>query len=56
LQPTGQDKLELFPEGDRDFFLKEVDAQISFVTDAKRRPTELIFHQGGQDTRAKRMD
>jgi hypothetical protein len=32
-QATGQPKAEIFPEGDREFFLKVVDAQITFETD-----------------------
>ena len=55
-QATGQGKLEMFPEGDRDYFLKVVDAQITFVTDAQGRATELILHQGGADQHAKRME
>lgn len=47
--------MQIFPESDRDFFLKVVDAQITFVTDAQGRATELILHQGG-DHHAKRID
>ena len=31
-ETTGQPKFEIFPESDRDYFLKVVDAQITFVT------------------------
>jgi len=55
-QLTGQGKLEIFPEGERDFFLKVVDAQITFVTDANGRATELILHQNGLDQHAKRIE
>ena len=54
LQATGQQKFEVFPEGDRDYFLKVVDAQITFVTDSQGKATELILHQGGIDQHAKR--
>jgi uncharacterized protein (TIGR03435 family) len=54
-QATGQGMLELFPEGERDFFLKVVDAQITFVTDTSGRASELILHQGG-DQPAKRIE
>jgi uncharacterized protein (TIGR03435 family) len=54
-QPTNQPKFALFPEGERDFFLKVVDAQITFVTDPQGRATELILHQGG-DQHAKRIE
>jgi len=55
-QATGQAKVEVFPEGDRDYFLKVVDAQITFVTDSQGKATELILHQGGLDQHAKRME
>jgi CubicO group peptidase (beta-lactamase class C family) len=55
-QATGQSKVEIFPESDRDYFLKVVDAQITFVTDSQGRATELILHQGGQDHHAKRYE
>jgi serine-type D-Ala-D-Ala carboxypeptidase/endopeptidase len=46
-QATGQPKFEIFPESDRDYFFKVVDAQISFLTDSQGRATELILHQRG---------
>jgi len=55
-QATSQPKLEIFPESDKDYFLKVVDAQITFVTDARGRATELILHQGGADQHAKRVE
>jgi hypothetical protein len=55
-QLTGQPKAELFPEGDKKFFLKVVDAQISFDTDAQGKATQLTLHQNGRDTVAKRID
>jgi hypothetical protein len=51
-QLTGQQKLEVFPESDREFFYKAVPAQITFVADGERPPTELILHQNGTDFRA----
>jgi CubicO group peptidase (beta-lactamase class C family) len=54
-QATGQSKFEIFPEGDRDYFFKVVDAQITFVVDKQGRATELILHQGGIDQHAKRV-
>jgi D-alanyl-D-alanine-carboxypeptidase/D-alanyl-D-alanine-endopeptidase len=53
-QATGQKKFEIFPEGDRDYFLKVVDAQITFVTDSNGRATELILHQNGHDQHGRR--
>jgi serine-type D-Ala-D-Ala carboxypeptidase/endopeptidase len=54
-QLTGQGRAELFPEGERDYFYKVVDAQITFVTDASGRATELILHQNGRDQPAQRI-
>jgi CubicO group peptidase (beta-lactamase class C family) len=54
-QATGQGKVEIFPEGPRDYFAKVVDAQITFVTDTSGKATELILHQNGLDQHAKRM-
>ena len=55
-QATNQPQLEIFPEADRDYFLKAVDAQITFVTDDRGRATELVLHQSGADQRAKRVE
>jgi CubicO group peptidase (beta-lactamase class C family) len=53
---TGQPKFEAFPEGERDYFLKVVDAQITFVIDSQGHATELILHQNGLDQHAKRVE
>jgi D-alanyl-D-alanine-carboxypeptidase/D-alanyl-D-alanine-endopeptidase len=55
-QLTGQSKLQLFPEGERKFFLKVVDAQVTFNTDGQGKATEAILHQNGRDQTAKRID
>jgi uncharacterized protein (TIGR03435 family) len=54
-QATNQPKFPLFAEGERDFFLKAVDAQITFVTDPQGRATELVLHQDG-DQHGKRIE
>jgi CubicO group peptidase (beta-lactamase class C family) len=58
VQPTGQPRLELFPESETEFFLKPIDVQIIFVKDGQGqgKVTHLMFHQGGRATRAKRLD
>ncbi len=56
VQATGQPKFELLAETERDFFLKAVDAQITFVTDMAGRVTKAILHQGGMDQDAQRID
>ena len=55
-QATGQSKLEVFPESDRDYFLKVVDAQITFETDAQGKATGLVLHQNGRNVPAKRIE
>lgn len=52
---VGQPKLELFAEGDRDFFIKEADAQVTFETTDDGPATVAVWHQGGQDQRGKRL-
>jgi serine-type D-Ala-D-Ala carboxypeptidase/endopeptidase len=55
-QATNQARHELFPESGKDFFLKAVNAQVTFVTDGEGRATELILHQAGRDQHAKRTE
>ena len=49
---TGQSVERLWPETETDFFLKSVDAQITFVRDSQGLVTGLVLHQGGRDQRA----
>ncbi|MFL6467334.1 MAG: DUF3471 domain-containing protein [Pyrinomonadaceae bacterium] len=44
---TGRENMELFPESEKDFFLKVVDAQLKFETDASGKVTQVVFKQGG---------
>ena len=55
-QATGQPKFEVFPESETTFFLKVVDAQITFVRDAAGKVTHLILHQGGANQQAKKVE
>jgi D-alanyl-D-alanine-carboxypeptidase/D-alanyl-D-alanine-endopeptidase len=54
-QITGQPKLEVLAEGDRRFFLKAVDAQLTFDTDSQGAATQVTLHQDGRDLVAKRL-
>ena len=56
VQATGQPKFPVFPETARDYFLKVVDAQVTFNTDGQGRATELILHQNGMNQPAKRVE
>jgi serine-type D-Ala-D-Ala carboxypeptidase/endopeptidase len=55
-QLTGQPKFQVFPEGERRFFLKVVDAQLTFDADAQGKATQVTLHQNGRDITAKRID
>ena len=55
-QATGQAAVEIFAESDRDFFMKVVDAQITFETDDHGRATGLTLHQNGANMPAKRIE
>jgi len=55
-QATGQPKLELFAEGEKEYFLKVVDAQITFEVDSGGAVNQLVLHQAGRDVPAKRID
>jgi hypothetical protein len=55
-QLSGQGKLQIFPEGERKFFLKVVDAQITFDADAQGTITQLVLHQDGRDQAFQRLD
>jgi len=54
VHPTGQPTLRLWPESETDFFLKEVDAQVTFVRDASGAVTALVLHQNGQNQTARK--
>jgi hypothetical protein len=46
---TGGAPARLWPESRADFFLKEVDAQVTFTRDANGAVTGLVLHQWGRD-------
>jgi CubicO group peptidase (beta-lactamase class C family) len=48
VQVTGQPKVEMLAESDTKFFLRVVDAQITFVKDDKGQVTHLILNQNGE--------
>jgi hypothetical protein len=55
-QLTGQQTVPIYPESNTAFFAKVVDAQISFITDAKGQATTLVLHQNGTDHQMPRID
>ena len=54
-QLTGQPRLEIFASEAREFFLKAVDAQLTFDVDAGGRATAVVLHQNGANQRAPRV-
>jgi uncharacterized protein len=55
VQATGELKLELFAEGERDYFLKFTDAHITFEIDAAGTAHQLTHHQLGRHIPARRI-
>jgi hypothetical protein len=55
-QLTGQQPLEIFASSEHEFFLKVVDAQLTFEVDATGRASACILHQGGKHSRAERIE
>lgn len=54
-QLTGQAAFQIFPESETDFFLKVVDAQLTFVKE-NGKVARVVLHQNGQDVPAPRID
>jgi len=54
-QATGQPPFELFPEAENKFFLRVVNAKVTFNRDDKGSVTGLVIHQGGRDMPGKKI-
>jgi len=54
----GPDRFPLYAEAEREFFLKVIDAQVTFVMpeDSAQRARAAIWHQSGQDQRGDRIE
>jgi serine-type D-Ala-D-Ala carboxypeptidase/endopeptidase len=52
---TGQPEVQLFPESEAKWFLKVVDAQLTFDFDESGNAKALTLHQGGRNMPAKKM-
>jgi hypothetical protein len=48
-EATGQGKFQLFAESETEFFLKVVNAQLTFTKDDSGTVTGMVLHQGGAD-------
>src|SRR6185437_5479528 len=55
VHPTDQATSRLWPESQHDFFLKEIDAQFTFVQDSAGAVTSVVLHQGGRDIPGKKV-
>jgi len=55
-QATGQPRVEIFPSSETTFYLKVVEARITFHTDGDGPATSLTLHQGGRETPGKRIE
>jgi CubicO group peptidase (beta-lactamase class C family) len=55
-QLTGQPKFEIFPKSENEFFLKVVEAQLTFVKDATGRVVKVVHHQGPTTIDAPRVE
>ena len=56
VQATGQERAQIFPMSDSEFFLKVVDAQITFHCDESGKVTGATLLQNGKDEPAKRVE
>ena len=54
-QLTGHGRMELFAESPTDFFLEEIDAQVTFEVDPDGAVNGVVAHQNGRDRPAKRV-
>jgi serine-type D-Ala-D-Ala carboxypeptidase/endopeptidase len=54
-QATGQQKIEIFPESETDFFTKLIDAQIRFQKGPDGKADQLTLFQRGATITAKRL-
>ena len=55
VQATGQDEYEAFPESDKRFFFRVVNAQITFELASDGTASALVLHQNGRDRRGVRL-
>jgi D-alanyl-D-alanine carboxypeptidase len=54
-QATDQPRVELFASAPTEFFLRVVDAQVTFVVEGKGPAPRLVLHQNGRNLEGKRV-
>lgn len=55
-QATGQSEFELYPSSKTEFFLKVVEAKVSFKLDELGNVSSLVLHQGGQEIPGEKVE
>lgn len=55
LQLTGQEKFEIYPSSTTEFYLKVVEAKITFHSDGNGKITSLTLSQNGRNNPAKKI-
>jgi protein-L-isoaspartate(D-aspartate) O-methyltransferase len=55
VQMAGRDPVAVYPETEKRFFYKGIEAQITFVTDERGSTTGLVFSKSGRDITARRI-
>ena len=56
VQATGQPRAEIYPTSETEFYLKVVDAQLTFERNGDGAVHRVILHQNGQDMPADRVE
>jgi hypothetical protein len=56
VQATDQQKLQVYPESEKKFVNKAVDAQIYFVANSNGAVNYLVLHQNGKNQVATRQE
>ena len=54
-QATGQAAFSIYPRAHDEFFLRAVDAQLSFLRDASGKVTSVVLHQNGNNSPGKKV-
>jgi len=55
-QATGQQRVEIYPSSESEFFLRVVEAEIHFLFDDEGEVSGLVLHQGGMQMQAEKIE
>jgi D-alanyl-D-alanine-carboxypeptidase/D-alanyl-D-alanine-endopeptidase len=56
VQTTGYGEVDIFPESEKEYFVKGADVRLTFVTDGQGRANELLIREGTSEVHAKRVE